>query len=264
MQILVTNDDGIGSEGLWTLVRELQRIARVTVVVPDRERSAIGTAISLLQPLQVREVAPEVSGVAAYVVDGTPADCVVLALGKLVGDRVDIVVSGINLGLNLGEDVYISGTVGGALQGYFRGSSAVAVSAPRNRAAVLESGALETAARATVVLAERITAAPPPARVFLNVNVPDLPPEGVAGARITRLARTSHINTVEEDDHDRPRLYHLVRQRVDQAAERGTDMFAIRQGIISITPLFTTLFERPPQHFLRGLGADFLQELNRR
>lgn len=259
MQVLVTNDDGIDSEGLWTLVRELQKIARVTVVVPDRERSAIGTAISLLQPLQVREVAPEVSGVIAYAVDGTPADCVVLALGKLVRDRVDIVVSGINLGSNLGEDVYISGTVGGALQGYFRGSSAVAVSAPRNSTA-----ALDTAARATAVLAERITTTPPPARIFLNVNVPDLPPEDIAGARITSLARTSHINTVEEDDHDRQRHYRLVRQRIDEAAEKGTDMYAIRQGIISITPLFTNLFERPPQHFLKGLSADFLQELNRR
>jgi 5'-nucleotidase len=259
MQILVTNDDGINSDGLWALVRELREIARITVVVPDSERSAIGTALSLFQPLQVKEVAPIVSGVTAYTVDGTPADCVVLALGKLVRDRVDIVVSGINLGPNVGEDVYISGTVGGALQGYFRGSCAMAVSAPRNS----KSG-LETAARATAVLAGHITAASPAVRVFLNVNVPDLPPDRIAGAKITRLARTSHINTVEEDDHDRQRHYHLIRQQVDEAAERGTDIHARDHGYISITPLFTSLYERPPQPLLKRLCADFYQELNSR
>ncbi len=259
MQILVTNDDGINSDGLWTLVRELREIARISVVVPDSERSAIGTAMTLFQPLQVKEVTPAVNGVTAYTVDGTPADCVVLALGKLVRERIDLVVSGINLGPNVGEDVYISGTVGGALQGYFRGSCAMAVSAPRSSAA-----ALETAARATAVLAGRIAAAPPPVRVFLNVNVPDLPPDGIAGVKITRLARTSHINTVEEDDHDQQRHYHLVRQRIDEAAEKGTDIHARDHGYISVTPLFTSLYERPPQHFLKRLCADFYQELNSR
>ncbi len=254
MQILVTNDDGLTSAGLWVLVGELKKIAAVTVVVPDREQSAIGTAVSLFRPLEVKEVKPEVSGVAAYTADGTPADCVVLALGKLVGEEVDLVVSGINLGANLGEDVYISGTVGGALQGYFRGSSAMAVSAPR-----ASDHALPTAARAAALLVGRIAAAPPPARLFLNVNVPDLPPDEITGARITRLARTSHINTVAEGD--RPRRYNLVRQRVDGAGEKGTDMHAVQNGIISITPLFTSLFERPPRHFLRGLVAGFTEEL---
>ncbi len=256
MKILVTNDDGILSEGLWILVRELKKIARITVVVPDSERSAVGTAVSLFQPLQVEEVTPLVSGVTAYTIDGTPSDCVVLALGKLVKDRVDLVVSGINLGSNLGEDVYISGTVGAALQGYFRGSSALAVSAPRNS----DTG-LETAARATAILAKCITASPRPARIFLNINAPDLPPAGIVGAKITRLAQTSHINTIEEDDHDRQKHYHLVRQRTGGSAKKGTDIYAKEQGFISITPLFTSLYDRPPQHFLKTLCADLLQQL---
>jgi len=254
VQILVTNDDGLNSAGLWALVGELKKVAAVTVVVPDREQSAIGTAVSLFRPLEVREVAPEVEGVAAYTADGTPADCVVLALGKLMTGAVDLVVSGINLGPNLGEDVYISGTVGGALQGYFRGSSAMAVSAPRG-----SDEALPTAARAAAILAGRIASAPPTSRVFLNVNVPDGPPAGVSGARITRLARTSHINTVAEGD--RPRRYNLVRQRVDGAGEKGTDMHAVQSGIISITPLFTSLFERPSGRFLKGLTDGFTEEL---
>jgi 5'-nucleotidase len=256
MEILVTNDDGINSEGLWMLVKELKKIAGVTVVTPDSERSAIGTALSLFESLQVEEVKPAVSGVTAYTVDGTPADCVVLALGKLVKHRIDLVVSGINLGSNVGEDVYISGTVGAALQGYFRGSSAMAVSAPR-----ISTYALETAARTAALLAGRIDAASLTSRIFFNVNVPDLPPADISGARITRLARTSHINTVEEDDRARRNHYRLVRQQIGEAAEKGTDMYAIKHGIISITPLFTSLFERPPQHFLKSLYTGLVEEM---
>ncbi len=259
MQILVTNDDGITSEGLWTLVRELKKTAGVTVVTPDSERSAIGTALSLFESLQVEKVKPAVSGVTAFTVNGTPSDCVVLALGKLIKDRIDLVVSGINLGSNLGEDVYISGTVGAALQGYFRGGSAMAVSAPRT-----SEEALETAAQATAFLARRIEAASLTSRVFLNINVPALPPAEVAGARITRLARTSHINTVAEDDYSRQDHYRLVRQQIGEAAEKGTDMYAIKHGIISITPLFTSLFERPPQHFLRSLHNGLVEEMNKK
>lgn len=257
MNILVTNDDGIGSDGLWKLVRELKKTGRVTVVVPDREQSAIGTAVSLFRPLCIMEVTSQVDDVTAYTVDGTPADCVVLALGKLLADTIDLVVSGINLGSNVGEDVYISGTVGGALQGYFRGSSAMAVSAPGGSV----SGR-ETAARTAALLAQRIAAMQPPTRVFLNVNAPDLPPGEVTRARITRLARTSHINTVEEDDGGEQDRYRLVRQQLGESALKGTDMYVIRHGGISITPLFTSLFDRPRQHFLDSLCGGLIEELH--
>jgi len=198
MNILVTNDDGINSEGLWWLVRELREIASVTVVTPESERSAIGTAVSLLESVKVQKIASVVDGITAYTVDGTPSDCVILALGKLIPEPVDLVVSGINNGNNQGEDVYISGTVGGALQGYFRGSSAIAISAPRD-----SRDGMATAALTTTRLAELITAAQPTSRIFLNVNVPDLPPDKIAGVLITRLARTSHINTVHDDSQER-------------------------------------------------------------
>ena len=254
MNILVTNDDGIRSERLWVLVRELKKIARITVVTPDSERSAVGTAVSLFNPLKVEHVTPAVSGVTAYTVDGTPSDCVILALGKLVNDRVDLVVSGINDGSNMGEDVYISGTVGAALQGYFRGSSALAVSAPHDS----EIG-METAARVTALLVERITTQP--TRIFLNINAPDLPPSGIAGVKITRLAQTSHINTVEEDGHGTEKQYNLIRQRIDEPAKKGTDIYAKEHGFISITPLFTSLYDRPPQRLLNSLCAALLQQL---
>jgi 5'-nucleotidase len=254
MKILVTNDDGIDSAGLWRLVRELKEIARVTVVTPESERSAIGTAVSLLQSVKVERVKPAVKGVTAYTLDGTPSDCVILALGKLLRDRVDLVVSGINNGTNLGEDVYISGTVGGALQGYFRGSSAMAVSAPRDG-----RNGQETAAIVTARLAERITAARLSSRMFLNINVPDLPPAQIAGVKITRLAQTSHINTVEDDDSGAYRHYRLLRQQVGESALKGTDMYAFRHGMVSVTPLFTSLFNRPPQHLLQELCTDLIR-----
>jgi 5'-nucleotidase len=254
MNILVTNDDGIYSEGLWQLVRELKEIARVTVVTPESERSAIGTAVSLLDSVKVQKTKSIVDGVTAYITDGTPSDCVVLALGRLITEPVDLVVSGINNGSNQGEDVYISGTVGGALQGYFRGSSAIAISAPRD-----SRNGQATAARATARLAELVIEARSPSRLFLNVNVPDLPPDEIAGVNITRLARTSHINTVHDDSQERRDYYNLVRTVVSEAATRGTDMYAKEHGCISITPLFTSLFERPPRHFLKSLCYDLFK-----
>ncbi len=254
MKILVTNDDGIRSERLWILVRELKKIARITVVTPHIERSAVGTAVSLFNPLKVESVTPEVNGVTAYTVDGTPSDCVILALGKLVEDGVDLVVSGVNDGSNLGEDVYISGTVGAALQGYFRGSSALAVSAPR-----YSTTGMETAARVTALLAERITVQP--TRIFLNINAPDLPLSRIAGVKITRLAQTSHINTVEEDGHGTEKQYNLIRQQIDETAKKGTDIYAKEHGYISITPLFTSLFDRPPQRLLNDLCTGLLEQL---
>jgi len=254
MNILVTNDDGILAESMWILAQELKKIARVTVVAPDGERSAIGTAVTLFQPLHVEEIRPPVPGVPAYAVDGSPSDCVILALGKLIEDNVDMVVSGINPNLNFGEDVHISGTVGGALQGYFRGLPALAVSAPPGS----KSG-LETAARVAASLVQKIAANP--TRIFLNVNVPDMTLAEIAGVQITRLARSSHINTVTEDDHDQKKQYRLVRERLTEAGEDGTDIQAIEQGNISITPLYMSLLDKPPQRLLKKLCADLLQEL---
>ena len=256
MNIMVTNDDGINSRGLQALVSELQKIGRVTVVVPDSERSAIGTAVSLFQPLKLKEVSSVVSEVTTYTIDGTPADCVILALGKLIEERVDTVISGINNGSNMGEDVYISGTVGAALQGYFRGSTAIAISAPRNSTA-----GLVTAAKVTTLLAQHLNVSPLPTRLFLNVNTPDLPVTEIAGIRITRLARTSHINTVEENNHGEQKQYNLIRQQIVDSGKKGTDIYCKEHGYVSITPLFTSLFDRPPRRLLNDLCTHVLQTL---
>ena len=117
MRILVSNDDGVYADGIWTLARELSRIAEVVIVAPDREQSAVGTAVSLRKPLRVQKLVSLIPPIQAFSVEGTPSDSVIVGLGKLVSEKVDMVVSGINQGTNLGEDVLISGTVGAARSG---------------------------------------------------------------------------------------------------------------------------------------------------
>jgi 5'-nucleotidase len=256
LQILVTNDDGINSEWLWILVRELKNIARITVVAPDKEQSAIGTAVSLRQPLTVQKIKPAVPEVAAYSTDGTPSDSVIMALGKLVNGRVDLVASGINQGSNLGEDVHISGTVGAALQGYLRGCPALAISAPRGNEACLD-----TAARVAATLVKNMASTPLPTKIFLNINLPDLPPSEIAGVKITRLARESHINTVEEGNLGQQKHYWLVRQRLNGVDDSSTDIWAIEHGYISITPLYFNRLDKPPRRTLNRLCTDLWQRL---
>ena len=260
MRILVTNDDGILSEGLWILVKELRNIAQVIAVAPDREQSAIGTAVTLRQVLRVQKVRPLVPEVETYSVDGTPSDSIILALAKLVKNRIDLVISGINQGSNLGEDAHISGTVGAALQGYLRGFPALAISAPYGN-----EQHLETAAKVARLLAQRIASNHQLKRIFLNVNVPDSPVEKIAGAKITRLASGSHINTVEEGNRGRQKYYWLVRQRIskvaDEGTDDGTDIWAIEHGNISITPLYTNRSSKPSRNILNDLFSDLLPEL---
>ena len=256
MKILLTNDDGIYAQGLQVAARELSKIAEVVVVAPDRERSAIGTAVTLHQPLRVQKIRPIVPGVETYSVEGTPADCVILAIGKLIGDKIDVVVSGINQGRNLGEDVLISGTVGGALLGYLRGLHALAVSAEG-----LENPHLDDWAKLTAVLVKRIMAADLPTNIFLNVNLPDTSLSEVKGVKITRLGTNSHVNTVAEG-HDGKRAYYwLVRQKLNKKAPRNTDLWALEHGDISITPLHIFWNNRVPFTAIKQLCSDLFQEV---
>jgi len=239
MRILVTNDDGIFAEGLWALVKGLKNIAQVIVVAPIREQSAVGTAVTLSQPLRVQKVSMIVPEVETYSVEGTPSDCVILALEKLIKNKVDLVVSGINHGLNLGDDVLISGTVSAALQGYLRGFPALAISI-----AAVDSPHLDSAARLATLLVEKVDSGVLSSNILLNVNLPDLPLTKIRGAQITQLASKSHINTVEEGNDGRRQYYWLVRQQTDKVADNQTDVWAVEQGNISITPLHTSLLNR--------------------
>ncbi len=256
MKILVTNDDGIFAQGLWILVKELKSIAQVVVAAPDREQSAIGTAVTLRQPLRAQKMRPVVPGVETYSVEGTPADSVILALDKLAKGKIDLVVSGINHGSNLGDDVLISGTVGAALQGYLHGLPAVAISV-----AFGDNLHLDNAARLAALLAKKIDTNALPTNTFLNVNLPNLPLTEIKGAKVTRLASESHTDTVEESHDGRRTYYWLIRQGINKDTDKKTDIWAIEQGNISITPLHTSLLNKPSPPIPKNLCSDLLREL---
>jgi len=256
MRVLVTNDDGIFAEGLWALVKGLKNIAQVIVVAPIKEQSAVGTAVTLYQPLRVQKVPLIVPEVETYSVEGTPSDCVILALEKLIKNKVDLVVSGINHGLNLGNDTLISGTVSAALQGYLRGFPALAISI-----AAVDSLQLDNAAKLAALLAEKVDSRALPSDILLNVNLPDLPLAKIRGVQITQLASESHIDTVEEGNDGRRQYYWLVRQKTDKVADNQTDIGAVEQGDISITPLHASLLNRSAPAIPSDLCAHLLQGL---
>lgn len=255
MKILVTNDDGIFADGLIALVKELKKIAQVVVVAPDRELSAMGTTVSLHQPVRARQATPVAAGVESYAVEGTPADCVILALGKLVNDKIDLVVSGINRGANLGDDVLISGTVGAALQASLHGLPALAISANWG-----DIYYFDDAARFAALMARKVESGVIPADICLNVNLPNLPRGEITGVRITCPARYSHTDIIEERyDNGRP-YYWFVRQRVNKALDDNTDTWAMERGNISISPLLTSHANKPLSDLPDGLCAELFSE----
>jgi 5'-nucleotidase len=258
MRILVSNDDGIYADGIWILAKELSKIAEVTIVAPDREQSAVGTAVSLRKPLRVQKIIPLYPGIEAYSVEGTPSDSVIVGLGKVVSGKIDLVVSGINHGTNLGEDVLISGTIGAALSAYLRNFPAIAVSSDRTN----ESNLVDVA-RFIAILARRIGEITLPTNLFLNVNIPDMPIKNIKNVKITSLAHKSHVNTVEEG-HDGKRAYYtLMRESVNNQVDKRTDIWAITQGNISISPLHLFLNDRFPPAVLDRLVSGILDEFKK-
>lgn len=226
--ILVSNDDGVHAPGLQSLVRALREIARITVIAPDRNKSAASGAITLDRSVAVSEIAPGV-----YAADGTPADCVHLAFTGFLRDKPDLVIAGINGGKNLGEDVLYSGTVGAAKEGPVFGVSALAVSQ-------IESGweHLEAAASITKSLVERLLKEETESPVFLNVNIPNLPFSALRGIRLTRLGRREPSEVCVADGRDGAQQRFLFGKQgrpTDNGA--GTDFEAVQSGYVSVTPL---------------------------
>lgn len=224
--ILVTNDDGVSSEGIHALAAALAPLGDITIVAPTQEASAIGHALTLRRPLRIEHHGPGV-----YAVDGTPTDCVNIALSQLYPDGLDLIVSGINKGLNIGDDVTYSGTVAGALEGALLGIQAIAVSLEFTRG----EWDFDPAASLAASLAAGVLASPLPYRTFLNVNVPL---GAVRGVRVTQQAVRNHVTKIDKRLDPRGRPYYWIEEALDewQAHERS-DYQAIREGYASITPL---------------------------
>jgi len=225
--ILVTNDDGVHAPGIKALREALAARGEVHVVAPDREVSACAQSLTLKHPLRAERVEERV-----HAVDGTPADCVNLALVKLLPRRPDLVVSGINRGANLGEDVFYSGTVGGAREGTFFGVPSVAISLAARADADFGPAAGFALKLAGLVLEKGL-----PERTLLNVNVP---PGTPAGAVITVQGRREHEGTILEGLDPRRRTYYWIEEGHDKwLSDELSDINAVRRGFISITPLQT-------------------------
>ena len=230
--ILVTNDDGVNSAGLLALKQALEPLGRVSVIAPDGNRSAIGRGITIHNPLHVEEVRLA-DGSAALATDGTPVDCVRFATLGLLGERPDVVVSGINLGLNLGDDVTYSGTVAAASMESARWP-AIAVSAqPVDQSADQWDGTaydFRAVARFTAQLVPVVSRATFPRRVVLNVNAPGLPPERVTGASVTRLGQRIYDDElILEHTEGTRRRFTIYGSHASYQAEEGTD-FAPSSG----------------------------------
>ncbi|MGD8237617.1 MAG: 5'/3'-nucleotidase SurE [Armatimonadota bacterium] len=238
--ILISNDDGIHSLGLAALAAAMADIGRVTIVAPERERSAVGRGITLHKPLRAEPVEMELSSdsVRAYVSNGTPSDCVVLGCLDLIGRAPDLVVGGINRGGNFGEDVLYSGTVSVAMEGAIMGLPAFAISVAPVHLGEALPGELDyaVAARFAGALAERILAHALPPDSFLNVNVPALPPDRIAGVAVTRFGRMRYRERLDKRHDPRGTVYYWLagEPQLDGAPE-GTDIRAVVDGKISVT-----------------------------
>ncbi len=228
MRILLSNDDGYLAPGLAALARATRAVADIDVVAPERDRSGASNSLTLDRPLRVRR------GENGFLfVDGTPTDCVHIAITGLMETEPDMVISGINRGANLGDDVIYSGTVAAAMEGRFLGFPAIAVSLVGKT-----STHFETAATFVVQLVRHLRTHSLPADTILNVNVPDLPYAQIAGIEVTRLGHRHRAEPVikSTDPHGNP-IYWVGAAGAEADAGPGTDFFAIKRNCISITPL---------------------------
>lgn len=226
-RILVTNDDGVGSEGIHVLADAMRPFGDVMVVAPHQEASAIGHALTLRRPLRIETVRDGV-----YAVDGTPTDCVNIGVEILMnGEPPVLVVSGINKGWNLGDDVTYSGTVAGALEGALLGIPAIAVSQKRT-----DTFDFTEAARAAAVVAKAVLEQGLAPRTFLSINMPDGVPKGF---RVTQQAKRNHITKIDTRIDPRGKAYYWIEEGLDEWHPNGgnSDYEAVKAGYVSVTPL---------------------------
>lgn len=228
MHILISNDDGFRAPGLAALAEALASVAECTVVAPDRDRSGASNSLTLTRPIHATR---QDNGFIA--VEGTPTDCVHLAINGFLERVPDMVVTGINAGANMGDDVHYSGTVAGAMEGRFLGLPAIAFSL-----AGAGEGHYEAAARVARAIVVRLQADPLPADTILNVNVPDCPYERIRGWSATRLGNRHKSEPVLVTDDPRGRrCYWIGPPGPEQDAGEGTDFHAVAAGRVSLTPL---------------------------
>jgi 5'-nucleotidase len=247
-RILLSNDDGIAAPGLKTLEHVMRRLSRdVWVVAPEREQSGAGHSLTLLDPVRIRKLGPK-----RFAVDGTPTDSVLLGIRRIMQDRPPaLLVSGINRGGNMGEDVTYSGTVAAAMEGTLLGIPSIAVSlAVMNGAAPV----WDTAAKMTEAVVRRLVTVGWPAYTLMNVNIPNIPASEVAGIRAAAQGqRQIGDNLIEATDPRGRRFYWIGPNRTEEVAGEGTDIVAVAQGAVAVTPIHLDLTHRAGLAALRSV-----------
>ena len=258
--IMLANDDGIRSTGIRALARRLADLGELVVVAPDRERSATSHAFTLDRPLRCEEIEPS-----WFSVDGTPADCVYLGLLKICARKPDLVVSGINHGFNLGSDVFYSGTVAGAVEAALRDVPAIAMSLEWKRGMHKTEDSFDRAAQFAHALARAVLSEGLPPGTLLNVNVPQDPP--AKGYRWTRLGKRLYRDQVDERADLRGRRYYWIGGPATGYGDvPGSDCHAVRDGVVSVTPLdldltHAGLLERLPEWNVDGFDRVVEEEV---
>jgi 5'-nucleotidase len=238
LHILITNDDGVDASGLLLLQEALQEVGEVTVFAPDHNWSAAGHTKTMHKPLRVNQTTlPD--GTMAYTSNGAPSDCVALAVLGILPRKPDLVVSGINQGANLGQDITYSGTVAAAMEAVIFGMPAIAVSLDS-----YESEDFAYAARFATRLVKLVLEHGLPPTTFLNVNVPAVPQDEIAGIRITRLGRRVYRDALVKRQDPRGRSYYWIGGQPPRGVdEEGTDIWALANNYVSVTPLHLDMTE---------------------
>src|SRR5215510_9629371 len=241
-EILVTNDDGVHSEGIKELAAALGHLGKVTIVAPMQEASAIGHALTLRRPLRIETIAPRTFGI-----DGTPTDCVNLAISHVIARKPDLIVSGINKGWNLGDDVTYSGTVSGALEGALLEIPSIAISTQR----IKDECEFAPSATAAATVAQAVLERGLPKFTLLNINVPMGPTKGF---RVTVQAKRNHVTVVSERLDPRHREYYWIEEGENEWEPHDrSDYQAVRDGYISITPLQPDMTAYDALAYVEGL-----------
>ncbi len=259
--ILVTNDDGIEAPGLWKLAEAMSEFGRVLVVAPAAEASGSGTMVTYRSDLQIKEVPERVPGVKAYMVDGTPADCVLIGIRRLRQGWISVLAAGINPGANLGADFFLSGTCGAALIGAFRNITSIAFSQDLE---ATEEGIAnphwETSVAVAKLVARRIDEGKIPEGSFLNVNVPARSVDELEGVAITRVAPGGYVHLSEKGDGVHEPLERTLVADL-RHAHPGTDIRAVVDGYVSISPLDTALTHEEHHRILSETESELTASL---
>ena len=226
MRIIISNDDGYQADGIIQLTKSLSEIAEVIVVAPSENKSAASSSLTIGKPLKPIQIENNV-----YAINATPSDCVHLALCGFIQESIDLVVTGINFGANLGDDVIYSGTVAGAIEGRFLGLPSIAISL-----ASWECKHFQTAGNIAKILVEQIDQAPLSNNTIINVNVPDIPMHEIMGIKTTRMG-SRHKSSPSIKDSKNPSLFWIGENGKEADNNEGTDFHAISNNYVSVTPL---------------------------